>query len=221
MLQFRDIRFLQFSSAIAKFKVWSTIGSKSKDSRVLVERVDKYHETNFASPLPFVIGSPHRPVFRTSSPTVVRRATSRFNEPGMTWYCHVGNLLSDSVVQRPPLFVYRDATDRSSFLVPFRFHRGRIARRARANVAPRGTRPPSTIFQRYQPPRNTVANRFVEFLFQFEILVEFRWNLIEHSTIFYSIVGLEIGVLNRGRGLVECCCDYGWFFSELKAVFRR
>lgn len=54
-------------------------------------RVDKCHETRHRS-LPF---SPPPPPFHRI-PSSLRRPT-RFNEPGMmTWYCHVGNLLSDS-----------------------------------------------------------------------------------------------------------------------------
>ena len=54
-------------------------------------RVDKCHETRHRS-LPY--SPPPPPLHRI--PSSLRRPT-RFNEPGMmTWYCHVGNLLSDS-----------------------------------------------------------------------------------------------------------------------------
>lgn len=62
--------------------------------------------------------------------TVMQRM-GRFNEPKMTWHRHVGNLLSESVVQRCPFFLRTPRFERVLGLVSSRFRWRAVIMRSR------------------------------------------------------------------------------------------
>lgn len=160
-------------------------------------RVDKCHETRHRS-LPF---SPPPPPFHRI-PSSLRRLT-RFNEPGMmTWYCHVGNLLSDSSgCPTTPLRFLCIATRplRSSFFSSFPIPTGedRLGARGRPQTTWRRVVDRlcvrACIFQRYQDTARRIrqwrilgSSNFLPFFFRQSLLFSLSLSPFEFENGFFG-----------------------------------